>query len=116
MTAVGSSRIGFGDNVRVRDTDETRAAGIAGVYGSVYGETTPSATAVKVIGSSVEDFALNVQPQEGGAFWIVMDLLDFIDHGAGTEIVVGNVRAVRRTDGSWDESVVKPNAPWWKFW
>ncbi|CAN7185709.1 hypothetical protein [Polaromonas sp. LjRoot131] len=73
-------------------------------------------TEVDVIGTSTDDFALNVQPQEGSAFWIVLDLLEFIDHGADTEIVVGNVRAVRRADGEWDESTIKPGTPWWKFW
>lgn len=116
MTAVGSSRIGFGDNVRVRDTEETRAAGVAGIVGSVYGETTPSVTSVEVIGTLTEDFALNVQPDEGSGFWIALYLLEFIDHGAGAVMIVGNVRAVRQADGSWHESKIKPERPWWKLW
>jgi len=34
----------FGDRVRIKDSDETRAAGIAGMEGDVYGVTTPSVT------------------------------------------------------------------------
>jgi len=49
-------------------------------------------------------------------FWIASELVEFIDHGAGTEIVIGNERAVRRADGDWDESDVKSEKPWWKIW
>ena len=38
---------GFGDNVRIRVTPETEAAGVAGLRGQVYGETTPSVTEVR---------------------------------------------------------------------
>lgn len=43
--------ISFGDRVRVRQTPATRAAGVAGLVGEVYGETTPSVTGIKVTGS-----------------------------------------------------------------
>jgi hypothetical protein len=40
---------GFGDNVRIVDCPETQAKGIAGLVGSVFGETTPSVTGVNGI-------------------------------------------------------------------
>jgi hypothetical protein len=76
------TQLSFGDNVSVRDTDLTRARGLAGLRGQVYGVTTPSATGVVVIGESTADIAFNVHfkalDQE---FWFAPELLQFIDHG-----------------------------------
>ena len=116
MNSVGNSPINFGDTVRIRDTPETRAFQVAGTIGTVYGETTPSVTSVELIGTSTDDYAVNVKPENGDDFWIVVDLVEFIDHEPGTEIVIGNRKAMRRADGSWDESVVKSERPWWKIW
>ena len=33
--------------------------------------------------------------------WFRPDLLELIHHNAGLEVVVGNVRTIRQTDGSW---------------
>jgi hypothetical protein len=90
---------------------------VSGKIGQVYGETTPSVTSVDVIGRVTDDFAINVSI-EGveEQYWFAPDLLEFVDHGAGTEIVIGNHRAVRRADGSWDESRIKPEKKWWQIW
>ncbi|MEE8451079.1 MAG: hypothetical protein V3R99_04160 [Thermoguttaceae bacterium] len=116
MTNEHDINISFGDRVRVRASSVTEERGIAGVTGDVYGETTPSVTNVEVIGDLTDDFALNVQPEQGEAFWIVPDLLEFIDHAPGTEMVVGDAKAVRQEDGSWKESRVSRKEPWWRFW
>lgn len=110
--------IGFGDNVRVRITPVTEERGIAGVRGNVQGETTPSVTSVEVIGEVIDDCALYVQPDDEGSdgFWIVPSLLEFVDHAPGTEMIAGNVRAVRQEDGSWQETRIPTKKPWWKFW
>ena len=109
--------ISFGDNVRIISSQETDALGLSGKKGQVYGETTPSVTGVAVIGKTEEDFALNVSFEEiDQEFWFAHHLLEFIDHGEGTEIVIGNHRAVRQADGSWEESVVSPHKKWWQFW
>jgi hypothetical protein len=108
--------IGFGDNVGVRRTPETEQAGIAGLRGSVTGETTPSKTGVEVIGEVADDFALHVEPEQGEGFWIVPSLLEFIDHAPGLEMTVGNVKAMRQADGAWKESFIVPKKPWWRFW
>ena len=108
--------IGFGDNVRVIATPVTEELGIAGVTGNVHGETTPSVSGVEVIGNLTDDFALNVQPEQGEGLWIVPSLLEFIDHAPGTEIIVGDIRAVRQENGSWKESRITRKRPWWKFW
>jgi hypothetical protein len=110
--------IGFGDNVLVLSTSETKKHGIAGIRGNVRGETTPSGTNVDVIGEVTDDYALHVQPdnEETKGFWIVPCLLEFIDHAPGTEMIVGNIRAVRREDGSWEETRISQKKPWWKFW
>ena len=113
-----NNQIGFGDTVKVRATPLTEELGLAGLVGQVYGETTPSVTNVEVIGSLSDDYAINVQVNERDeTCWFAPDLLEFVDHAAGTEMVVGNAKAVRREDGSWEETVIKSEKkPWWKFW
>ncbi|MBL4848602.1 MAG: hypothetical protein JKY65_24025 [Planctomycetes bacterium] len=102
--------ISFGDNVRVVRSPETAKLGLASRAGQVCGETTPSVTNVEVIGISDSDHAVNVLFDElDQSHWFALSLLEFIDHGAGTEMTIGNLRAVRRADGSWDESVVEGN-------
>jgi len=44
-----SPSISFGDRVRVRATPATEAAGLLGLVGDVYGETTPSVTGVQIV-------------------------------------------------------------------
>jgi hypothetical protein len=109
--------ITFGDNVRVRSSPETEARGVAGLIGQVYGETTLSVTGVVVIGEVTRDHALNVH-FEGRAetLWFAPELLEFVDHGAGTEIRLDGVpkKWVRTATGEWAE---KPDRkPWWRFW
>ncbi len=111
--------ISFGDNVRVLVTSETTAQCVAGKVGSVLGMTTPSVTSVDVIGELNEDYAINVSfEDEEGEFWFAHQLLEFIDHGAGTEIVIDDFKAIRNADGTWDEMTVsKPiKKKWWQFW
>jgi hypothetical protein len=112
--------ITFGDRVRVRKTAETEAAGVAGLHGQVYGETTPSVTGVEIIGTPEHDYAINVHFEDlQQAHWFASHLLEFIDHGPGTEIRLHGVdkRWVRAADGEWvEESTAKPKRPWWRFW
>ncbi len=110
-------RIAFGDNVKVLSSPETDEKGLSGKTGQVYGETTPSVTSVDVIGDSQEDYAINVSIEElDEEYWFSPDLLELIDHAEGTEIIVGNHKAVRRADGSWEESKIEPTKKWWQFW
>ena len=110
--------IAFGDNVKVRDTQVTRARSLAGLKGQVYGHTTPSITRVEVIGELSSDYALNVHFDNlGQSFWFAPELLEFIDHGAGTVMRVGTGKEwTRQADGSWREASSSPSRPWWKFW
>ena len=62
-------RPSFGDNVVIRSTRETEAAGVAGRTGSVTGFTTPSVTGVEVVGGTAEDYALGVCAAETGRGW-----------------------------------------------
>ncbi len=100
----------FGDRVRVKESPETRAAGIAGLEGDIYGVTTPSVTNVEVVGGAPDDCAFNVSfESRKETFWIRPDLVEVLHHNAGMEMVVGNIRAVRQPDGNWIESVVNPS-------
>lgn len=95
---------GFGDNVRIRSTPLTESLGLAGLTGSVYGETTPSVTGVTVIGEVTEDFAINVMIEHRDEqLWFAPQLVEFVDYAAGTELRIGNVHLVRDTSGEWKE-------------
>ena len=109
--------ITVGDNVRVLSSPETDEKGLSGKTGQVYGETTPSVTSVEVIGEVKDDCAINVSIEDvGSEFWFSPELLELIDHAEGTEIVIGNYKAVRRADGSWDETGTNSTKRWWQFW
>lgn len=98
--------ITFGDNVRVRDTAATHAAGVAGLTGPVYGETTPSVTRVDVIGKLTGDYAINVYFEDRDeSLWFAPDQLELVDHGAGAEITLDGVdkKWTRTESGEWDE-------------
>lgn len=97
--------ISFGDNVRIRSTPDTEAAGVADLVGDVRGVTTPSEIAVHVIGQASEDVAFNVfLESRGEGFWFTPDLLEFVDHAPGTVIGVKGAaeRWVRTESGEWE--------------
>src|SRR6185436_9990147 len=99
--------ITFGDNVRVRATPETEACGVAGLVGQVYGETTPSVTGVSVNGHLTRDYAVNVHFEgRKETFWFASELLEFVDHAAGTEIRLDGVPKTwtRKKSGEWIET------------
>jgi len=95
---------GFGDKVRIRDTELTRKLGLAGQSGTVYGETTPSVSGIEVVGEAHDDFALNVMIGERGEqLWFVHDLVEFVDYSPATEVTIGDRRFVRAASGDWEE-------------
>jgi hypothetical protein len=101
-----STNTGFGDNVRIVANPATETAGVAGLVGHVCGETVPSVTAVEVIGQTKDDYAVNVFFKERNeSFWFVADLLEFVDHGPGTTIEIGDpaTKWVRTEQGEWVE-------------
>lgn len=120
----------FGDNVRIRSTPETERLNFAGRQGTVSGFTTPSVTGVEAIGSPLDDYAVAVMFEDAAVqdAWFAADLVEFIDHAPGTEIRVGNLKAVRNADGTWNETTIEgaPIEPreqpgvtrkrWWQFW
>lgn len=101
---------GFGDRVRVRESPETLAAGIALLEGEVYGFTTPSTTGVQAIGGAPDDYALSISlASTDVTVWLRPDLVEFLDHNPGVEVVVGGKRLIRQADGSWlEEPMVAP--------
>jgi hypothetical protein len=101
--------ISFGDNVRVAITPDTERAGIAGLKGQIYGETTPSVTGVDVVGVVSSDFAFNVYFEDLGTdFWIAPELLELLDHAPGTEIHISGApyKSIRQPDGTWRQVAV----------
>jgi hypothetical protein len=89
------SEISFGDQVRIHQTPETEALGVAGRVGQVHGYTAPSVTGVVVIGDDGGDYAIAVFLEGSAeATWFAPRLLEFVDHAPGTEIRVGDRLAV----------------------
>ena len=96
----------FADRVRIRSSEETRRLGLAGLEGVVYGWTTPSVTGVEVVGDRGDDHAVNVHLDERDeGFWFAEDLIETIDHGAGTVVTLDGVDKewVRLPNGEWQE-------------
>jgi hypothetical protein len=111
----------FGDNVRIRPSPETESRGLAGLTGQVYGQTTPSVTNVEVIGEGTSDYAINVFfADRNESFWFAAALVEFIDHGVGTEVTIAGVakKRIRSETGAWREesTETKTTKPWWRFW
>ena len=110
--------VSFGDNVRVLSNPTTDAAGIAGRTGTIYGETVPSVSGSPVLGDLAQDYAVNVFVEElKQGFWLDPSLVEFVDHGAGTEITIKGFphKSVRQSDGSWVK-VSTVRKPWSSFW
>jgi hypothetical protein len=104
VDCVAEEPISFADNVRVRVTPVTEAAGVAGLHGQVYGVTTPSVTGVEVIGDVKDDTAVNVFfTEQNASHWFAPELLEFVDHAPGTEIRIANspTKSVRTETGEW---------------
>ena len=84
------TQFSFGDNVEVCNVVTTRDLALAGLKGAVFGVTTPSVTGVEVIGTLIADVAINISfPSLDKDFWFAPELLEFLDHGAGTVITIG---------------------------
>ena len=99
-------QVSFGDRVRIRSTPTTQSAGLAGLIGSIYGETVPSVSGVDVIGQVPDDYAVNVFVEDRQtSYWLAPEHVDFLSHDAGQEIRLSGatVSFVRRSDGSWEE-------------
>jgi hypothetical protein len=109
----------FGDNVRIRTSAQTEAKGVAGLVGQVWGQTTPSETGVAVIGEVTSDYAINVFFKDRDeSFWFAPALVEFVDHGPGTEIALEGAATkwVRTESGEWREESLETKKPWWRFW
>ncbi len=94
----------FGDTVKIKENPDTIKIGVQGKIGQIYGWTEPSVSGAKVIGTLQKDFAYNVYvEQDNQDFWFPEEYLEFIDHGAGTEVSIGNSSFIRNQDGEWVE-------------
>lgn len=113
----------LGDHVRVISTPLTQKLKLSGHTGHVYGFTTPSASKVEVVGEVTADIAFNVQLEgQSNAIWFASELLEFVDHAPGMEVVIGSKRFVRSESGEWMnepspvQSFRRSRKPWWQFW
>jgi hypothetical protein len=100
----------MGDHVRIRRTAVTEAAGIAGLDGPVFGESSPSSSGVAVIGPAPDDYVINVYVEDRQeSYWLAPEHVEFLDYGVGQEFWIKGMRtkSVRRPDGGWDEVPVE---------
>ncbi|MBL0270072.1 MAG: hypothetical protein IPP99_15765 [Chitinophagaceae bacterium] len=101
--------IEFGDKVKFLDNEITRTAGVAGLNGTCLGYTTPSVTKIAFIGKTQSDYAISIEIEgTDQIIWTTQDLVEFISHGEGMVIEIGNKRATRNADGSWKEELIDP--------
>lgn len=102
---MNAPRISFGDKVRVRANSSTENHGIAGQTGVVCAFTTPSQTGVKVIGDTLDDNAVAIMIEGNSEpLWLAEDLLDLVDHQAGTTVKVGGRYLIRNAKGEWEDT------------
>lgn len=119
--AFGNREISFGDEVRIYSTELTERLGFAGLTGIVFGQTVPSTSGVEgIIGLSVEDYAVNVYFEDRDeGFWFREDLLELLDHNAGTQITFDGVDKVwtRTESGQWKEEghATAKRHTWWQL-
>jgi hypothetical protein len=99
--------ISFGDNVRIVDDIATRESGHANMVGVCYGLTTPSVTAVEVVGDVISDVALNVHFDDDAIAdaWFAPELVALVDHAVGSRATVGTHAFVKGADGEWTEEL-----------
>lgn len=98
-----SETITLGDNVRIVRSPETSQLGLADRVGVCHGFTTPSVTGVEVVGDLTVDLAYAVHFQDDGhdETWFSPDLVELVDHAAGTKATVGDRQFVKADDGTW---------------
>ena len=109
--------LGFGDIVRIRHTPDTIQAGIAGLDGTVFGFTAPSASGVAIVGSLADDFAMNVHVDSlDEGFWLDPSAIELLERPETMEFsVAGKKIRVTQKDGNYKEEIVTQR-PWWRFW
>ena len=106
---MSTSRISFGDKVRIRSATATDAVGAVGRTGVVYGFTTPSVTGVEVIGDTPDDYAVAVMIEgRAESLWFAEALLELVDHQPGTTIEIAGRRLIRDERGEWHDPDAKP--------
>jgi hypothetical protein len=85
--------IEFGDMVKFVDNETTRKAGVAAKEGTCLGFTTPSVTNIEFIGKTETDYAISIELSDTKEIvWTTQDLVEFISHGEGQVIEIGNKR------------------------
>ncbi len=113
----------FGNKVKIKSSQETEEINVAGKIGEIRGHTVPSMSDVIVIGSTKDDFALNVYFNDNDTdYWFDAELIEMIDNGVGCEISLGDKKFIKNEFGEWlpvntqNEQVTKPIKKWWEFW
>jgi hypothetical protein len=102
---INSSRLAFGDKVRIRTNSSTERLGIANRTVVVCGFTRRSQTGVKIIGDTLDDCAVTVTIEgETEPLWLAENLLEFVNHQPGMTVKIGDRCFVRDARGEWEET------------
>jgi hypothetical protein len=91
--AIAKQPIQWGARVRIRNTPDTEALGLAGLTGQVLGLTVPSITrglVGEIIGDTPDDCAFRVEFDETrpGDFWFSPDLLELMEQGIRIDVEI----------------------------
>ena len=107
-----------GDRVRVHETAEAVAAGVAGLVGAIVGIATPPAAGAVVIGAVSGDQTVNVSfAEKAGAFWFAKEQLDILGPvpSSGTKSPGAEHEAAPDVAGEAGAPAASKPKPWWKF-
>lgn len=95
------------DTVRVRVIPETEALGLAGLTGTVCGETVPSSSGVfqaDIVGNLTEDYAVSVRFGElFREYWFARGSLELLDHSPSIQAENGGKSQTWAEKGNWAE-------------
>ena len=118
LKAFGNHRISFGDQVRIVSTELTETLSLAGLTGTVFGQTKPSHSQVEVIGTSGDDYAVNVFfADRGEGFWFKEELVELVSACVVHKITIDGVDVVltpSATDQQPSQGRAVPRKSWWQ--
>jgi hypothetical protein len=98
---------GFGDRVRICDTEAMQERGFASRVGTVFGESIPSSSGVgPVIGDRGDDLAFSIVFDDTDEEeWFAPHLVEFVDHGGVQTVNLdGGPSYTRDANGTWHKA------------
>ena len=117
---IRTPKLAVGDRIRVRETEEAVAAGVADRVGDIVELATQPVTDVSLIGATSEGHAVKVSfADKEGTFWFAKEQLEFLEHVPGAMLKSAGADPEASHDASRESGETVPAEtkpkPWWKF-